>query len=242
MKIKEENISALNKLIEMAGLNKIADMVGSNLIDPVLVEKVKNPISNTIFILMSGNYLFEGFDYDFKHDPENLKKENYYYRMSFEEDEKKSDYEEILIQEGYEQEKKKYYYAKTGANSVEDFIEILVETIKLSNGKACFEEREDFLLTDEEFLVYCFMEDNEIEIGEENIINVNIDRSCSMAAVVVNGKVIMEGNEWDFHPSCHGLILPDFKNKNQLAKIFENMFNSSGNKFETIVNSQWKYE
>lgn len=36
-------------------------------------------------------------------------------------------------------------------------------------------------------------------------ITMQVDRTCEMAKVSLNGKLIMEGNFWDFHPGCHGI-------------------------------------
>lgn len=32
-----------------------------------------------------------------------------------------------------------------------------------------------------------------------------IDESCEMAGVYLDGKLVMLGNYWDFHPGCHGI-------------------------------------
>ena len=39
----------------------------------------------------------------------------------------------------------------------------------------------------------------------QNKILVEVDNRCSMAAVSLNNKCVMEGNFWDFHPGCHGI-------------------------------------
>lgn len=200
--MKEENILAVKKLLEISELFITEDNV---------INKVKNPVNNMTFILLNNNFLFEGLDYDFIHEEENLNIKNYSDRMNFDDYELKKDYMEIFIQDCSEEDKKKYYYAKTGANS------------------------------DDEFCVYSFMEDNEINFCEKNIILINIDNSCDMAEVEVNGKTIMSGNNSDFHPGCHGILLPDFRNKFDLAELFDKMFKSSGCISEIVLNKDWKW-
>ena len=59
--------------------------------------------------------------------------------------------------------------------------------------------------------VLTFLSDQGIAVKRKNKVTVDIDRSCEMAQVKVNGKVIMVGNFWDFHPGCHGFNgLPSF--------------------------------
>ena len=233
MKEENENILAVKKLLEISELFITEDNV---------INKVKNPVNNMTFILLNNNFLFEGLDYDFIHEEENLNIKNYSDRMNFDDYELKKDYMEIFIQDCSEEDKKKYYYAKTGANSADELVELLIKTIKLSNKNVAFAETEDYLLSDDEFCVYSFMEDNEINFCEKNIILINIDNSCDMAEVEVNGKTIMSGNNSDFHPGCHGILLPDFRNKFDLAELFDKMFKSSGCISEIILNKDWKYE
>lgn len=40
--------------------------------------------------------------------------------------------------------------------------------------------------------------------NNNNVIKVYKDPSCEMASVFLNGKELMMGNYWDFHPGCHG--------------------------------------
>ena len=40
---------------------------------------------------------------------------------------------------------------------------------------------------------------------KEILILIETDRSCEMARVSIDGKGVMEGNFWDFHPGCHGI-------------------------------------
>lgn len=40
---------------------------------------------------------------------------------------------------------------------------------------------------------------------KKQIIEAFVDDSCEMAIVKLNGKLVMEGNFWDFHPGCHGI-------------------------------------
>ena len=37
---------------------------------------------------------------------------------------------------------------------------------------------------------------------QQHIINLRIDDNCEMAEVILDGKHIMMGNFWDFHPGC----------------------------------------
>ena len=36
----------------------------------------------------------------------------------------------------------------------------------------------------------------------QHIINLRIDDNCEMAEVILDGKCVMMGNFWDFHPGC----------------------------------------
>lgn len=45
---------------------------------------------------------------------------------------------------------------------------------------------------------------NIIPFKKKNVITVISDSSCSMSCVTLNGEHMMTGNNWDFHPGCHG--------------------------------------
>jgi len=52
----------------------------------------------------------------------------------------------------------------------------------------------------------------------EHVITIKVDRSCSMAEVLLNGELVMMGNYWDFHPGCHGITeYGDFRGHKGLA-------------------------
>lgn len=68
------------------------------------------------------------------------------------------------------------------------------------------------------------------------------DKSCEMARVndgVGNG---MEGNYWDFHNGCHGLIKFDkFNTVDEFSEVLKKFHESNGEKVE-IVNTDYKFE
>ena len=69
-------------------------------------------------------------------------------------------------------------------------------------------------------------------------IKVKIDESCEMACVELNGKCIMEGNYWDFHPYCQGIHeYGDFKSYTQLANNIK--LKLGGN---IVYDYTWKYK
>lgn len=52
----------------------------------------------------------------------------------------------------------------------------------------------------------------------KRIILIEVDESCDMARVSLNDECIMEGNDWDFHPGCHGIDeYGDWKGCRQLS-------------------------
>lgn len=69
-------------------------------------------------------------------------------------------------------------------------------------------------------LVMAFLLDRNIPDLVTNCVVLRTDDSCSMSQVEVNGCIIMFGNDWDFHPGCHGFALPDFDTPKQLAEMF----------------------
>lgn len=87
-----------------------------------------------------------------------------------------------------------------------------------------------------------FMKENGIPLLEENTIIRGIQISCKMAYVEVNGHHVMTGNFWDFHKYCHGFDLPDFNGAGSLVSLFENAFEKSGKKFNSIIDKNWIYE
>lgn len=66
-----------------------------------------------------------------------------------------------------------------------------------------------------------------------------IDPSCEMAMVVgTDGKTIMMGNYWDFHPGCMGIKeYGDFRSATGLATIVA-LKQTGAVEYETIV-SPW---
>ena len=54
----------------------------------------------------------------------------------------------------------------------------------------------------------------------QHIINLKIDDNCEMAEVILDGKYVMMGNFWDFHPSGNPLteIYGEFKGYSGLIK------------------------
>lgn len=97
-------------------------------------------------------------------------------------------------------------------------------------------------LSDDELLVMGYLDKRGIEILDNNIITIKIDSSKEMRCVEVNGREIMEGNSWDFHPGCHGMELPDFNSSSELAELFNGMFKSNGNDSEIVIDRNWKYD
>jgi hypothetical protein len=69
-------------------------------------------------------------------------------------------------------------------------------------------------------------------VEEEGIlILIETDRSCEMARVSIDGKCVMEGNFWDFHPGCHGINeYGEFAGFDDLAMKILFKLGRSGNK------------
>lgn len=60
-------------------------------------------------------------------------------------------------------------------------------------------------------------------------IQIGVDKSCEMAIVLIDGKCVMEGNFWDFHPGCYGINeYGDFKGYLSLASAVEIKLVSDG--------------
>jgi hypothetical protein len=77
--------------------------------------------------------------------------------------------------------------------------------------------------------------------AKEIIILVQTDGSCEMARVSIDGKGVMEGNFWDFHPGCHNInAYGDFGNCDGLAiKILLKLTNEG--KKAKIIKEKYKY-
>jgi len=45
-------------------------------------------------------------------------------------------------------------------------------------------------------------------VKDKNVILLRQDYSCEMAEVQLNGQQVFLGNYWDYHPGCHGNIMP----------------------------------
>lgn len=89
-----------------------------------------------------------------------------------------------------------------------------------------------------------FLEKFNVKVIDDNIIKVLLDKRCEMACIEVNSEVIMEGNYWDFHNSCHGGafdLLPYFYRYRDLVEIFNNYF-IKNNLNVKIIYDEYKYE
>lgn len=87
-----------------------------------------------------------------------------------------------------------------------------------------------------------FLKNSDIAIRpRSNKVTIDIDRSCDMARVKVNSKLIMMGNFWDFHPGCHGFDLPDFRGHESLADVFVSALEANQSKVTLTVNENWVY-
>lgn len=91
-------------------------------------------------------------------------------------------------------------------------------------------------------LVLEYMASKGIPLLEENEILEEVQASCEMACVSVNGQCIMMGNYWDFHPGCHGLKLPEFSSPSSLVTLFNNAIKSEGKEVKIVVDETWKYD
>jgi len=90
--------------------------------------------------------------------------------------------------------------------------------------------------------VLSYLKSRKIPILDKNEILEEVQNSCEMACVSVNGTCIMMGNYWDFHPGCHGLKLPDFSSPSSLVSLFNNALKSEGKEVNIVVDETWKYD
>jgi len=231
---KSTNVANAKLYLERIG----AKMIGSD----NTLRKVINPVSSRIFILFNENFIFEGYQYNFEHNEEDLLIDTYSALMYHDKHEYEDAYMEEYMKSRSEDERIRYYYAKTKANSVDEFIELLIAAVKSLNRAVVFTEDEDFLLSDDELDVECYSEKKKIKTRKNNTVTIKIDRSCDMERVEVNGVEIMEGNSHDFHPGCHGMALPSFNSSSELARLFDGMFKSNGKESEIVVDRNWKYD
>ncbi len=80
---------------------------------------------------------------------------------------------------------------------------------------------------------------------QKNTINrvvIETDDTCSMACVNVNGACVMVGNDWDFHPGCHGFDLPDFRGARHLADLLAGGLREAGYPVEVTEDANWRFE
>jgi len=74
----------------------------------------------------------------------------------------------------------------------------------------------------------------------EHIINLKIDDNCEMAEVLLDGKYLMGGNFWDFHPDCTGTSsrtteqFGEFRGYNGLVKAISETFGKKGHTVKLI--------
>jgi hypothetical protein len=74
------------------------------------------------------------------------------------------------------------------------------------------------------------------------IIKIEVDLSCEMARVSIDGKGVMEGNFWDFHPGCHAINeYGDFEGHDDLATVIGASLEKNGYDI-AIVRESYKYE
>ena len=81
-----------------------------------------------------------------------------------------------------------------------------------------------------------------IPLREQNTVVTDLDDSCDMAQVSVNGEAVMVGNTWDFHPGCHGFDLPAFKGPKALSQLFVTALKARGHDVIETTNHEWVYE
>lgn len=71
---------------------------------------------------------------------------------------------------------------------------------------------------------------------------IEVDQSCEMARVSIDGKGVMEGNFWDFHPGCHGIHeYGEFESYKHLADRIKLTLMENGKQAE-IETQTYKYE
>ena len=77
---------------------------------------------------------------------------------------------------------------------------------------------------------------------EPKIIKIEVDLSCEMARVSIDGKCVMEGNFWDFHPESLGINeYVDFEGHDDLATVIGARLEKNGYDI-AIVRESYKYE
>lgn len=80
-------------------------------------------------------------------------------------------------------------------------------------------------------------------MSKKNIIKAFVDDSCEMAKVTLNGKCVMEGNFWDFHPGCHGIHkYGDWNGFANLVQAIYIKFIKDGKKSEDIIIERVTYK
>lgn len=74
-------------------------------------------------------------------------------------------------------------------------------------------------------------------------ITVLIDESCEAAEVLLDGKTVMRGNFWDFHPYCTGVHqYGEFQGYRGLANAVEVTLLRQGHEVEVVTDKNWKCE
>lgn len=96
--------------------------------------------------------------------------------------------------------------------------------------------------SDKNKIVLDFLKKEKVPILDKNEILEEVQPSCKMAKVSVNGQCIMMGNYWDFHPGCHGFKLPEFSSPSSLVTLFNNALKSLEKEVNIVVDENWKYE
>lgn len=74
----------------------------------------------------------------------------------------------------------------------------------------------------------------------QNIILVKTDPSSKMAVVYLNNQIIMEGNYWDFHPSCHGIY--EYGNFNSIDELVRLIATRLSPELVTVKRENYKYQ
>lgn len=87
-----------------------------------------------------------------------------------------------------------------------------------------------------------FLTANGVPLLDRNTVTTDLDGSCDMAQVSVNGQVVMVGNLWDFHPGCHGFNLPGFHGHEELTDLFVKALTAHVGEVVQTVNEDWVYE
>lgn len=77
----------------------------------------------------------------------------------------------------------------------------------------------------------------------EHIINLKIDDNCEMAEIILDGKHIMAGNFWDFHPGCTASTekYGDFKGYSGLIKAISKTLCEKGATVK-LIKEKYSYE